>query len=106
MSMPRPQSPGLPIPATSQRDLDHGWFRPSRLATTARASGHRTRAAPPPVAAGHPHSVGTPGEVAEAAAFLLGRQSGFRTGADLLRDGGVIEALRTGELSLTPPAES
>ncbi|MFD4600701.1 SDR family oxidoreductase [Streptomyces sp. NPDC058464] len=49
--------------------------------------------------------VGTPDEVAEAAAFLLGRQAGFITGADLLMDGGVIAALRTGELSLTPSAE-
>ncbi|MFG3015811.1 SDR family oxidoreductase [Streptomyces cinerochromogenes] len=50
--------------------------------------------------------VGTPDEVAETAAFLLGRQAAFITGADLLMDGGVIAALRTGELSLTAPAES
>jgi NAD(P)-dependent dehydrogenase (short-subunit alcohol dehydrogenase family) len=42
---------------------------------------------------------GTPGEVADAAAFLLGRQAGFITGADLLMDGGVTAALRTGELT-------
>ncbi|MFD6275130.1 SDR family oxidoreductase [Streptomyces sp. NPDC060209] len=42
---------------------------------------------------------GTPDEVAEAAAFLLGRQAGFITGADLLMDGGVTSALRTGELT-------
>lgn len=42
---------------------------------------------------------GTPDEVAEAAAFLLGRQAGFITGADLLMDGGVTAALRTGELT-------
>ncbi|OXY92868.1 SDR family oxidoreductase [Streptomyces diastatochromogenes] len=43
---------------------------------------------------------GTPDEVADAAAFLLGRQSGFITGADLLMDGGVTAALRAGELTL------
>ncbi|MET9070584.1 SDR family oxidoreductase [Streptomyces sp. NPDC004232] len=42
---------------------------------------------------------GTPDEVADAAAFLLGRQAGFITGADLLMDGGVTAALRTGELT-------
>jgi NAD(P)-dependent dehydrogenase (short-subunit alcohol dehydrogenase family) len=43
---------------------------------------------------------GTPGEVADAAAFLLGRQAGFITGADLLMDGGVTAALRAGELAI------
>ncbi|WP_394814930.1 SDR family oxidoreductase [Streptomyces millisiae] len=43
--------------------------------------------------------VGTPDEVAEAAAFLLGRQAGFVTGSDLLMDGGVIAAMRAGLLS-------
>lgn len=43
---------------------------------------------------------GTPDEVADAAAFLLGRQAGFITGADLLMDGGVTSALRTGELTM------
>ncbi|MDH6214367.1 SDR family oxidoreductase [Streptomyces pseudovenezuelae] len=38
-------------------------------------------------------------EVAAAAAFLLGREAGFITGADLLMDGGVTAALRAGELS-------
>ncbi|MFF2729845.1 SDR family oxidoreductase [Streptomyces sp. NPDC058008] len=42
---------------------------------------------------------GTPDEVAEAAAFPLGRQADFITGADLLMDGGVTSALRTGELT-------
>ncbi len=50
--------------------------------------------------------VGTPDEVAETAAFLLGRQAGFITGSDLLMDGGVIAALRTGALSLRAPADS
>jgi NAD(P)-dependent dehydrogenase (short-subunit alcohol dehydrogenase family) len=44
---------------------------------------------------------GTPDEVADASAFLLGEHAGFITGADLLMDGGVTAALRAGEL--TPP---
>ncbi|MFD3501928.1 SDR family oxidoreductase [Streptomyces sp. NPDC058678] len=43
---------------------------------------------------------GTPDEVADAAAFLLGRQAGFITGADLLMDGGVTAALCAGELMI------
>ena len=42
---------------------------------------------------------GTSEEVASAAAFLLGRDAGFITGADLLMDGGVTAALRAGELT-------
>ncbi|MEV2193616.1 SDR family oxidoreductase [Streptomyces phaeochromogenes] len=42
---------------------------------------------------------GTSEEVATVAAFLLGREAGFITGADLLMDGGVTAALRTGELT-------
>jgi NAD(P)-dependent dehydrogenase (short-subunit alcohol dehydrogenase family) len=41
----------------------------------------------------------TSDEVATVAAFLLGGQAGFITGADLLMDGGVTAALRTGELT-------
>ncbi|MBE6018215.1 MAG: SDR family oxidoreductase [Lachnospiraceae bacterium] len=43
---------------------------------------------------------GTSDEIAEAAAFLLGEHAGFITGTDLLIDGGVIAALRTGTYSL------
>jgi NAD(P)-dependent dehydrogenase (short-subunit alcohol dehydrogenase family) len=43
----------------------------------------------------------TPDEVGDAAAFLLGQQAGFITGADLLMDGGVTAALRTGELTIS-----
>ena len=43
---------------------------------------------------------GTSDEIAEAGAFLLGEHAGFITGTDLLIDGGVIAAIRTGEYSL------
>ena len=42
----------------------------------------------------------TSDEVGDAAAFLLGEKAGFITGADLLMDGGVTSALRTGELTM------
>ncbi|MFF9506854.1 hypothetical protein [Streptomyces sp. NPDC014727] len=38
-----------------------------------------------------------PRHARRGSAFLLGRQAGFITGADLLMDGGVTAALRTGE---------
>lgn len=43
---------------------------------------------------------GTSDEIAEAGAFLLGEHAGFITGTDLLIDGGVIAAIRTGTYSL------
>ena len=44
---------------------------------------------------------GTPDEVASAAAYLLGPDADFITGSDLLIDGGVIAALRSGRLKLS-----
>lgn len=44
--------------------------------------------------------VGTSDEIAEVAAFLLGEHAKFITGTDLLIDGGVIAAIRTGEYQL------
>ena len=44
--------------------------------------------------------VGTSEEIAEAAAFLLGEHAKFITGTDLLIDGGVIAAIRTGKYQL------
>jgi NAD(P)-dependent dehydrogenase (short-subunit alcohol dehydrogenase family) len=41
----------------------------------------------------------TSDEIAQTAAFLLGPQAGFITGADLLIDGGVTAALRSGDLT-------
>lgn len=43
---------------------------------------------------------GTSEEIAEAGAFLLGEHAGFITGTDLLIDGGVIAAIRTGAYHL------
>jgi len=45
--------------------------------------------------------MGIPEDVAAAAAFLLGPESSFVTGADLLIDGGVIAALRAGRWALS-----
>ena len=45
--------------------------------------------------------VGTPDEIASAATYLLGPEAGFITGSDLLIDGGVIAALRSGQLKLS-----
>lgn len=42
--------------------------------------------------------IGTPNDVADTAAFLLGSQASFITGADLLADGGVIAALRAADV--------
>jgi NAD(P)-dependent dehydrogenase (short-subunit alcohol dehydrogenase family) len=42
--------------------------------------------------------MGTPAEVAATAAFLLGPEGAFITGSDLLMDGGVIAAMRAGQL--------
>ena len=39
--------------------------------------------------------IGTTTDIADAAAFLLGRHSSFITGTDLLVDGGVVGAIRT-----------
>jgi NAD(P)-dependent dehydrogenase (short-subunit alcohol dehydrogenase family) len=41
--------------------------------------------------------IGTPSDVADAAAFLLGADGSFVTGSDLLIDGGVSAAMRNEE---------
>ena len=43
---------------------------------------------------------GTSDEIAVAGAFLPGEHAGFITGTDLLIDGGVIAAIRTGKYML------
>ncbi len=44
------------------------------------------------------HRMGTPTDVAELAALLLGERGSFITGSDFLIDGGVIAAMRAGAL--------
>ena len=44
--------------------------------------------------------LGTPSDIADATAFLLGSSSSFITGTDLLIDGGVVAAIRSGALQL------
>ena len=43
---------------------------------------------------------GTSEEIADAGSFLLGEHSRFITGTDLLIDGGVMAAIRTGQYKL------
>jgi NAD(P)-dependent dehydrogenase (short-subunit alcohol dehydrogenase family) len=47
--------------------------------------------------------LGTPSDIAEATAFLLGSSSSFITGTDLLIDGGVMAAIRSGAVQLQAP---
>jgi NAD(P)-dependent dehydrogenase (short-subunit alcohol dehydrogenase family) len=42
--------------------------------------------------------MGTPAELAATAGFLLGPEGAFITGSDFLIDGGVIAAMRAGQL--------
>jgi NAD(P)-dependent dehydrogenase (short-subunit alcohol dehydrogenase family) len=42
--------------------------------------------------------MGTPTDVADIAAYIMGPQGAFITGSDLLIDGGVIAAMRAGHL--------
>lgn len=44
--------------------------------------------------------LGTPADIANAVAFLLGPDSAFITGTDLLVDGGVVAAVRSGAIEL------
>ncbi|MFS0702570.1 SDR family oxidoreductase [Cellulomonas sp. 179-A 4D5 NHS] len=52
------------------------------------------------IAASAAGRVGTPDEVAGAAAFLMGPEGAFVTGTDLLIDGGVIASIATGRYDL------
>ena len=52
------------------------------------------------IAASPTKRMGTPDEVAATAAYLLGPESSFMTGSDILIDGGVIAALRAGRIQL------
>lgn len=44
--------------------------------------------------------LGTAADIAAATAFLLGPESAFITGTDVLVDGGVVAAVRSGALTL------
>jgi NAD(P)-dependent dehydrogenase (short-subunit alcohol dehydrogenase family) len=48
--------------------------------------------------------MGTPGDIAAAAAFLLSPDADFITGTDLLVDGGVTAAFRIGAIALPAAA--
>ncbi|MFE1690957.1 SDR family oxidoreductase [Streptomyces albidoflavus] len=76
-------SPGVIATPMGQQELDG-------------ASGRTMRAM---VAASGAGRLGTPEDIAEAAAFLLGPGASFITGNDLLVDGGVVAALRSGRLT-------
>ncbi len=76
-------SPGVIATPMGQQELDG-------------ASGRTMRAM---VAASGTGRLGTPEDIAEAAAFLLGPGASFITGNDLLVDGGVVAALRSGHLT-------
>jgi len=51
------------------------------------------------IAASGTGRMGTPDDIAAAAAFLLGPDASFITGNDLLVDGGVVAAIRAGRLA-------
>ncbi|WP_071336962.1 SDR family oxidoreductase [Streptomyces albidoflavus] len=78
-------SPGVIATPMGQQELDG-------------ASGRTMRAM---VAASGTGRLGTPEDIAEAAAFLLGPGASFITGNDVLVDGGVVAALRSGRLTPT-----
>jgi NAD(P)-dependent dehydrogenase (short-subunit alcohol dehydrogenase family) len=75
-------SPGIISTAQGRKEL-------------AGASGHTMRAMIDGSAAGR---VGTPDDIASAVEFLLSSNASFITGTDLLVDGGVIAALRNGQI--------
>lgn len=52
------------------------------------------------VAASGTGRLGTPDDIVDAAAFLLGDEASFITGTDLLVDGGVVAAVLSGALTL------
>ncbi len=61
------------------------------------ASGEMMRAM---VAASGTARLGTPADIAAATAFLLSPEASFITGTDLLVDGGVVAAMRSGALQI------
>jgi NAD(P)-dependent dehydrogenase (short-subunit alcohol dehydrogenase family) len=77
-------SPGVISTPMGQEELDSGSGAQMRAMVEASGSGR----------------LGTPGDIANAVAFLLGPESSFVTGTDLLVDGGVVAAVRSGALAI------
>lgn len=78
-------SPGVIAAPMGQRELEGESGRHMRAMVSASGTGR----------------LGTPDDIAEAAAFLLGPGAAFITGNDLLVDGGVVAALHAGRLAPT-----
>ncbi|MGW9580425.1 SDR family oxidoreductase [Streptomyces albidoflavus] len=76
-------SPGVIATPMGQQELDGVSGRTMRAMVAASGTGR----------------LGTPEDIADAAAFLLGPGASFITGNDLLVDGGVVAALRSGHLT-------
>lgn len=77
-------SPGVIATPMGQQELDS----PSGAAMRAMIEGSATK------------RLGTPSDIAAATAFLLSAEASFITGVDLLVDGGVVAALRSGAITL------
>lgn len=77
-------SPGIILTALAKHELDSPIGDGYRAMITASAA----------------KRVGTVDEVATLAHYLLGPDSSFVTGSDILMDGGVIAAMKTGKISL------
>lgn len=77
-------SPGVISTSMGQQELDGESGRGMRAMVDASGTGR----------------YGTAEDIAKAAAFLLGPESSFITGTDLLVDGGVVAAVRSGAISL------
>jgi NAD(P)-dependent dehydrogenase (short-subunit alcohol dehydrogenase family) len=78
-------SPGIISTAMGRQELDGDSGQMMRAMVDSSATGR----------------VGTPDDIAAAADFLLSPAASFITGTDLLVDGGVVAAVRTGTVALT-----
>ncbi|MFF2328817.1 MULTISPECIES: SDR family oxidoreductase [unclassified Streptomyces] len=80
-------SPGVISTAMGRQELEGGSGGSMRAMVDASGTGR----------------LGTPDDIAAAVAFLLSSEASFVTGADLLVDGGVVAALRSGRIQLGRP---